>query len=296
MNVYLGLALIAALMYATSAIFLKEALIRGCSFWQINFFANLGIGILCAPLWLFVDSTAAKGPWNLAIWAGLTSIIGQVFTFLAFSRSDPSITTPLLGTKVLWVALISAVFFVQSLPLQWWWAAGLAVLGIFFVTGIQPVATKGNSSAFFGIFFAIASAIFFALTDVLFSHAARFVGNLGAIAMTYSEVGFLTLAAYPMIFGRKIWIIRSEQGLNWAIFGLTLLSLQGLTIGLSVVLSRDATAANVLYSSRCVWGVLLSWAMARFLNLGESRTSKSAMLLRVVGAILLFAAILVILL
>ena len=289
----LWIALLPACLYALFTIFLKQALIRGTNPWKINFFANLALWVPCLPLWFFIHPASLIGHANLALWSGLAFTTGQIFTFLALQRGDASVATPLLGVKVLVVTFIAAVFFGQSLQPRWWEAAALCSLGIFFVTGSQS-AVKSRDPLITAVF-ALTAAVFFGLSDVLLLHAGKAIGTLKAIVTMFSEVGLLTLLIYPMIFGRKIWILRADQGLNWFIVGLTLLTIQSLGFAACIVLSGDSTAANVLYSSRCVWSVLLAWLMARYLGYGESDVKNSAMFLRMLGAFMLFVAILIVL-
>jgi drug/metabolite transporter (DMT)-like permease len=294
-DIHLGIAFISGWIYAAGAIFAKQALNRGCGLWHTNFFSNVAIGVLGAPLWFFVEPVVAKGAWSLAIYAGVAFLIAQVFIFLAYARSDPSITTPLVGTKVLWVALVSAVVFAKSLSSRWWWAAGLAVLGIFLVTW-QPNEGRKFRGSILGASLSIVAAVFFGSSDVLLAHAAQHVGGIGALAMLSSEVGLFTLAIYPVIFGKKIWIIPADKGRSWLALGLGLLTLEAVVLRSTIAISEEAVAANILYSARCMWGVLLTWWMSRFLNLSESKMKPSAMLLRLLGAVMLSIAILIVLL
>lgn len=294
-DIYWWTAFISGGLFAAGAIFLKQALVRGCGLWQTNFFSNLAIGAVCVPLWFFVKSDILKGSWEWAVYAGLAFFIGQIFVFSAFLRTAISITTPLIGTKVLWVVLLSVDLFGQVMPARWWWAAGLVPLAIFLITGIQPLQEGNLRDVCLGACFAVVAAISFASSDVLLVHAAREIGGLGAVAIAYSEVGLLTFAIYPAIFGKKIWIVSRHQGLKWLILGLGFLTIEAVMLRLAIGGSQNATVINILYSARCLWGVLLTWWLARFLDLPESNTKTSIMLFRILGAMLLTIAILIVL-
>lgn len=294
-DIYWWAAFISGWIFAAGAIFLKQALVRGCGLWQTNFYSNLSIGVACAPLWFFVKPDILKNSWEWAVYAGLAFFIAQIFIFLAFVHSAPSITTPLVGTKVLWVVLLSVDLFGQVMPSRWWWAAGLATLAIFLITGIEPLREGNLRNSYLGACFAVVAAILFASSDVLLVHAAREIGGLGALAIAYSEVGLLTFVIYPMIFGKKIWMVSRHQGLKWLILGLGLLTTEAVILRLAIGGSLNATVINILYSARCVWGVLLTWWLAGFLDLPESKTKTSVMLLRILGSVLLTAAILTVL-
>jgi drug/metabolite transporter (DMT)-like permease len=67
--------------------------------------------------------------WQPAV-AALLFFLGQVFTFKALSRGDVSVTTPVMGTKVILVALFSSLLRVGEVPLQWWIGAALSTAAI----------------------------------------------------------------------------------------------------------------------------------------------------------------------
>jgi hypothetical protein len=58
---------------------------------------------------------------------------------------------------------------------------------------------------------------------------------------------------------------------------------------MAIRFSGDATAVNIVYSSRCVLSVVLAWATARWLGGREATLPRSVLLLRLGGALLLAA-------
>jgi len=53
----------------------------------------------------------------------------------------------------------------------------------------------------------------------------------------------------------------------------------------------DATRVNIVYSLRGLWGVLLTWTLAKSLGLADTLPASSVMLKRLAGAILIGASI-----
>ena len=53
----------------------------------------------------------------------------------------------------------------------------------------------------------------------------------------------------------------------------------------------DATRVNIVYSLRGLWGVLLTWALAKSLGLSDTLPTSSVMLKRLAGAILIGVSI-----
>ena len=71
---------------------------------------------------------SAPGWWPLSmLWqpliGGLLFLAGQVFTFLALNSGDVSVATPVLGVKIVLVALSSVLLLPDPVPLRWWIAA-----------------------------------------------------------------------------------------------------------------------------------------------------------------------------
>ncbi|MGB7790214.1 MAG: hypothetical protein WBL40_10200 [Terrimicrobiaceae bacterium] len=75
-----------------------------------------------------------------------------------------------------------------------------------------------------------------------------------------------------------------------------MLALQNLVVTLAIRFSGDATAVNIVYSSRCVLSVVMAWATARWLGSREATLPRNTLLLRLAGSLLLAAAILMVLL
>ncbi len=60
-------------------------------------------------------------------------------------------------------------------------------------------------------------------------------------------------------------------------------------IGMTVTLGLfgDATRVNIVYSLRGLWGVLLTWLLARQVLTSEPVPSRRTMLMRLIGAVLI---------
>ena len=79
----------------------------------------------------------SDGPGYKPLAAAVTFFVGQLFTFAALRKGDVSVATPLLGAKVIFVALLNSIVFGESVGLKWWMAAFICTAGIFLVTGSQ---------------------------------------------------------------------------------------------------------------------------------------------------------------
>src|ERR1700722_3248824 len=96
-----------ALGYGFAAIMLKRGT-DGAGPWRVNFLTNFVQAALFSLLWIFpVEHPASLTNVSHAMLSGAIFFIGQIFTFLAISRGDVSVATPVLGSKVIFVAFFS---------------------------------------------------------------------------------------------------------------------------------------------------------------------------------------------
>ncbi len=126
-----------AFVYTIAALCTKRALSGGATVWQVNFAANMAMAVLYLPFWLGVDFPRLLAQGYKPILAAITFFIGQLFTFAALRKGDVSVATPLLGAKVIFVALLTSVLFGEAVGIKWWLAALICTVGIFLVTGSQ---------------------------------------------------------------------------------------------------------------------------------------------------------------
>src|SRR5262245_21148096 len=132
MTLPLVLQLLAAVCYASGALLAKRAADLGVGVWRSAFVANVAGALCFQPLWLFGGTVHAALWWQPAI-AGVCFALGQWFVFLSLDGGDVSVATPVLGLKILLVAVFVTVLTGQHLRWQLWAAAVLATAGIAFL-------------------------------------------------------------------------------------------------------------------------------------------------------------------
>ena len=82
----------------------------------------------------------------------------------------------------------------------------------------------------------------------------------------------------------------------WLTAGASCFAVQGLMFITSISLWRQATSANVLYSSRGLWSVVGVWAIGHWFTNREQHLGARVLVWRLIGAVLLMAAIVMVLL
>ena len=99
------LSLLAAFLYAAGALIIKRSAELGVGVWRTAFVANLICALLFLPL-LALGGEIHVDLWWQPVVTGACFVAGQWLTFIAFERGDVSVATPVLGIKILLVAVL----------------------------------------------------------------------------------------------------------------------------------------------------------------------------------------------
>lgn len=281
----------AALGYTFATFFLKMSLLRGATASQVNLWSNIAMALIVQPLWIFDDPLHANAPWFVPAITTVTFFCGQIFTFLALSHGDVSVATPVMGSKVILVTAINSIAFALPIPGAWWLAAVMASLGITVIAGVIP---KGQFRPMLRTsLFAMAAALSFSLTDTLVQKWSAIHDPMAFLPAMFGGVGLLSVVYYT-VTERKAFRVAEIQ--RWALgVGALLLGIQCALVFLSLTWSGDATATNVVYALRSLMTVVAARLLGRFFGLAEAVQSRTVLIARLVGALLLFASIALIL-
>ncbi|MEX1044779.1 MAG: EamA family transporter [Chthoniobacterales bacterium] len=282
------LPLASAVLYAMAAICLKMALGRGMTTWAVMFFSNMVLGLFFLPL-LFGGTDGwnlAAAPW--ALLAGALFFLGQIGTFRSLQSGDVSIATPALAAKVVFVALLSLAI-PGSRPDPDLWLAVLLTMGgvILLHRGPSRPASRPLPTLAWALF----AAFSFAATDIVVQTRAPAAGFTLFMPLMFGSVALYSLPLlWPHVIRRKQHI-QASGARRWMTVGVVLLGLQAVGLGTAIGLFGDATGANVIYGSRGLWSLLLLALLARHLGITDSIFDRRTLALRVVGSILILAAV-----
>jgi drug/metabolite transporter (DMT)-like permease len=128
--VHFFLPLTAAIVYVVAALLLKRASDLGADVWRSTRFINYTQALMAMPLWLLGGTIQPSSLWWQPAVAGLLFFAGQVFTLLALTTGDVSVATPVLGVKILLVALLSTLLIGDPIGARLWTAAALSSVAI----------------------------------------------------------------------------------------------------------------------------------------------------------------------
>jgi drug/metabolite transporter (DMT)-like permease len=277
------LPLASAFLYAIGALMLKRATQFSPDPWRVTFVVNWLLAAMFAPFWALGGSAYQSSHLLHAAICGATFFVGQIFTFLAISRGDVSVATPVLGTKVLFVAIFTLMLTAEPLNSAIWAAAFLATVATALLGGgSRHAGSRVGPSLGYG--FLAAGA--FALTDVLCLKWAP-LWSFGRFAPAmFLCVALLSLALIPFFRGSL-----AQLSWRWVAPGASLLALQSSGIAYSIIVFGSATITNVLYSSRGLWSVVLVWTIGSWFANVESEQGRGTMVRRLIASLLILAAI-----
>ena len=280
------LPLLSALGYAFAALMLKRATEGGTGPWRVSFLTNWVQAAIFSLLWLIPTEHPAT-PVHVAhaVISGTVFFVGQVFTFLALSRGDVSVATPVLGSKVIFVALFTVLLGAAVVTPAVWAAVALTAVA----TALLGASARVKRDALFrSLLYGFSAAAAFAFTDVLQQRWVKAWGFTHYAATMFLTVAVLSFGLVP--FFRESLRALPAAAWRWGLAGGALLAVQALGIAWSIV-NLGATTTNVLYNSRGIWSVVLVWSVGHWFGNAERTQGRAVMLRRLAGSALLLAAI-----
>ncbi len=284
--IVIWLSLLASVLYTFGVLFLKRATQWRFDAWRITFVCNVLTGFIFLPLF-FLGGVI---PSATLLWQpGLVAVLfigGQIFSILALTRGDVSVATPMLGLKILLVAGFLFALSNEPVPGRLWFAAVLATCAI------ALLGSSGRGAHGRVLYTAVCSTIAatsYALFDVLVQlwSPAWGVGRFMPIMMILAAT--LSFAMIPRFEGSLRQIERPAW--SWILGGSFLIGLQSLIFTSTIAVWGHAALANVVYSSRGLWSVILIAAIGHWFSKSEHNLERKVLILRFAGALLLSIAI-----
>ena len=285
-SLHLLLPLLSSVLYVAAAMLLKRAADLGVGVWRTAFVGN----IVGAALFTALLALGGPGqPWTM-LWqpavVALLLVAGQCLAYLSLTRGDVSIATPLLGVKNLLVAFFVTLVMAQPVPFRLWLAAALSTAAIILLN--RGTAGRHHDLGL-TVVSAFCAAAAFALFDVLVQRWAHawgvgvFLPVMNGFAALYS-FALVPLFREPLrAISRRVW--------PWLLGGTLLIAVQAIFFIYTIAAFRNATQANIVYSIRGVWSVLLVWWFGRWFGSREQTLDRRTLSWRLVGAALMTAAI-----
>lgn len=282
--------LASALIYPFASLFLKRAIDEGGGLLRSALISNLVLFASFLPVLLLVREWP---DWNHLPWALLAGgcfFGGQVFTFLAIRAGDVSVQAPLMGVKVIFVAIFS--FFVRpdEVPPLLWFGALLATAAIFLIGGASLKKIRSNAST---VIWSLVACVCFAASDTLASYRSADFGRFPFLVIMVAVVAVASLSFIPF-FSAPLRTV-PKKAVQLACLGGLAIGMQGLILNSALAFLGQATAMNIIYATRALWGVLLVWLLGSYLGNHEARTHGNVVMgKRLAGSLLLCVAVILV--
>jgi drug/metabolite transporter (DMT)-like permease len=277
----------AGLGYAVAALMLKRGG-EGAGPWRVTFVVNWVLALLFSFSWFFPASypPTLDHVTHAAI-SGALFFIGQIFTFLALNRGDVSVATPVLGSKIVFVAMLAWLFGTETLN-------GMTWLAVLLTAAATALLGSGNTGAqrtaiFRSLLYGFSAAAVFALNDITQRWWLGSWALLPYMTTMFFTMAILSCGLWPLF--RRDGHVVSALHWKWLAVGSVILGIQACGVAWGIV-TMGATNTNVLYNSRGVWSVVLVWCVGHWFQNTESARGRGVMLRRLAGSLLLLSAIL----
>lgn len=283
---HLFFPLVSSILYVVAALFLKQSASRGVDVWRTAFVCNTVTALLFLSLWpLGGKPVVVELLWQPLLVA-LLFIGAQLMTFLALKTGDVSVATPVMGSKVVLVAFFTTVLGAGTVPMALWLAAVLSAVGI---ASLNRRGETPHVHVVRTVWLSLAAASAYALFDVLVMSWAPNWGTGRFLPIVMLMSGLLSLAFLPL--ARK-----GKAGPGWReqrplFCGALFIALQALILVSSMATFGDATAINVIYSTRGLWSVLAVWWLGHLFANTERSQGGSVFRARLFGAVCLCASV-----
>ena len=281
-----ALPLLSAFGYTFAALMLKRATERGVGPWRVTFLTNWAAAMVFAPWWFTGGEPFSWANLGHAIVTALLFFGGQILTFLALTRGDVSLTTPVLGTKVLFVALLAVIMGSEPLSGALWLAALLTTVA----TALLGSERRVNASSLWpSLLYGFSAAMFFATTDVLMQRWVKDWGFGHFVPVMFMAIAVMSFSLVPFFSGSLAAM--PAASFRWAVGGGLTLGLQATGMAYAISVFHEVTTTNILYNTRGIWSVIIVWVIGHWFGNTEREHGSRVMLRRLAGAGLLLGAV-----
>ncbi len=281
------LSLLASVLYTFGVLFLKRSTQWKPDSWQIAFVCNMVAAVTFFPLFALGGTIPSFGLlWQPALVAMLF-IGGQVFSILALTRGDVSVATPMLGLKILFVTGFAFAISGDPISPQLWLAAALAT------AAVALLGTSGSGGSHRRVGYTAGCSILaagsYAMFDVLVQLWSPDWGVGRFVPLSIMMAVVFSFALVPLFHGSLRQIDRPAW--FWILGGSLLIGIQSVIFTSTIATWGHAALANVVYSSRGLWSVILIAVVGHWFSKSERSLGPRILLLRLAGAGLLSVAV-----
>ena len=195
--------------------------------------------------------------------------------------------TPIMGSKSVFVALFLFILNLSPTPLgpATWTAAILAAIAV----ALIGWPARGAKPSLMGLGFALATAAGFGLVDALDPHFSHLSDPFNVLFSMFATVALLSFLLIPLSRGKFLAFRGRADRWMWA--SCFPMGAQAVLMSIAIGFHHVPTEANVFYSCRGFWAILLVAWFGKRIGLEEGAIPKATQIRRLLGACLLLAGI-----
>ena len=276
----------AAIAFALGSMMYKRAYAEGATLAHTAILNNVVLGIVFLPLLALEKRPVAWEKWHQPVITSFFYVIGHLLNVVALRFGDVSLATPLLGSKIIFVALVGWLVFGSQISGGLWAAAALASIGVAMMgyTEVHFSRRLGLTTTT-----ALGSALFFSLTDSAIQAWGSGFGGWSFLALQFAGLGAFSLLMLPWFGMRSLRAPASAW--KWIFAGIALSGLQAILITCTIAFWKNAVGVNVVYATRGFWSIVFVWTVGHWVQNTERATiGGRGMALRLGGTVLIFGA------
>ncbi|MHB9134057.1 MAG: EamA family transporter [Armatimonadota bacterium] len=261
-------------------------------------------GIIALPFIGFSDSKWSATALALLLLMCIIWLVAFVLLTYGFEKEDASVIGPILGVKVIFLALLEPLLSRQAVTPGTWTGVVLCVLGITLISQTDRWSLRPKNLLRPGVLLVGLAAVLFSITDLLSKYILNLLHNDSWSLTLYMSVllGLLSVVILLAMVRYTFpgWVCAFDCTWTWplprAFNGLLgICVVMGLIAQYSLLtafaVSPSITLANILYNTRVLFVVLLMAFLVLFEHSKVERVGWRAYLYRVLGAILILGAV-----
>ncbi|MBY4678843.1 EamA family transporter [Marinobacterium arenosum] len=212
----IGAALLQSISYICSAAFIARFNCGAVAHLSLTHLLIGAVSLLALPLLWHPAAVHLDRYWLPLLAAAFCYLVGQLSLYQAIRHSLASRVSPLLGLKVLVLALMGTFWFAEQYQALQWAGVGLCVLCAFWLS-----ASGGRISSR-ALLWVIAACIGYALSDLSILYLMRAFDQLAllhaaglSVALVYILCGLGSLLLWPRLKERGLLLHSAPAALSW---------------------------------------------------------------------------------
>lgn len=287
-----SVCLFSSIAYTFATVFSKRSLLGGVGLLRTIFVTNVFSFSIQGLIVLFSgESIPSLNSMVIPLISGVFFFFGQILNLISLKYGDVTIQVPLLGIKVVFVAIFLAIFTSKGVSIEVVIASILCTLAVF-ILGMSSI--KFSKAMLYTILFSICTQAMFAGCDCLLQKRSE---NIGVMWFLFSiNISVMILSLFMIPFFKQSLFSIPKKILPWTLLGSFLMSIQAILLGAMMGIFRIVAEGNIIYSTRGLWSILFVGLLGKYIGIADDNVSGKLLIKRSIGATLLLLAVVIVIL